>query len=40
MYSTYMGDIMAHICRYEWQINMVGTAQANRTGADVDDVKK
>ena len=35
MDSTYMGDIMAQIGRYEWQINMVGTEEANRTGADV-----
>ena len=34
MDSAYMGDIMAQIGRYEWNINMVGTAQTNRTGAD------
>jgi hypothetical protein len=36
MDSTYMGDIMAMISRDVWRINMVGTAQANRTGADID----
>ena len=41
MDSAYMGDIMAQIGRYKWQINMVGTAQANRTGADAGpDCKK
>ena len=34
MDSAYMGDIMAQIGRFEWKINMVGTAQTNRTGAD------
>jgi hypothetical protein len=37
MDSAYMGDIMAQIGRYEWMINMVGTTQSNRTGADVKD---
>ena len=35
MDSAYMGDIMAQIGRDEWLVNMVGTAQSNRTGADV-----
>ena len=35
-----MGDIMAQICHFEWLINAVGTAQSNRTGADVAAVKK
>ena len=34
MDSAYMSDIMAQIGRYEWKLNMVGTAQVNRTGAD------
>jgi hypothetical protein len=33
MDSAYMGDILAMIGRDVWRINMVGTAQANRTGA-------
>ena len=33
MDSAYMGDIMAQIGRFEWGVNMVGTAQANRSGA-------
>ena len=33
MDSAYMGDIMAMIGRGMWRINMVRTAQANRTGA-------
>ncbi len=32
MDSTYMGDIK------EWQINMVGTSQSNRVGADIKDI--
>ena len=44
MDSAYMGDIMAQIGRYEWQINMVGTAQSDRTRVnvkpDVDDLRK
>ncbi len=39
MDSTYMGDIMAMIGRNVWCINMVGTAQANRTGANIDCTK-
>jgi hypothetical protein len=38
MDSAYMGDIMAQIGREEWMMNMVGTAQSNRTGANVKDV--
>ena len=32
--SEYMGDIMALVGHYKWKINMVGTANENRTGAD------
>ena len=35
MDSAYMGDIMAQIGRYEWLINLVGTIQSDRTGADI-----
>jgi len=38
MDSAYIGDIMAQIGREEWKLNMVGTAQSNRTGANVKDV--
>ena len=38
MDSAYMGDIMAQIGHEEWKMNMVGTAQSNRTGANVKDV--
>ena len=38
MDSAYMGDIMAQIGRDEWKMNMVGTAQSNRTGANVKDI--
>ena len=38
MDSAYMGDIMAQIGREEWKMNMVRTAQSNRTGASVKDV--
>ena len=31
---------MAQIGHHEWLINMVGTAQSNRVGADVADKKK
>ena len=34
MDSAYMSDIMAQIGRYEWKMNMIGTAQVNCTGAD------
>ena len=33
MDSAYMGDIMALSGRHEWKINMLGTAQENRTDA-------
>ena len=39
MDSAYMGDIMAQIGRHEWKINMVGTSQENRTGADTKEEK-
>jgi len=39
MESPYMGDIMAMIGCNVWRINMVGTAQANLTGANVDCTK-
>jgi hypothetical protein len=39
MDSAYMGDIMAMIGRDVWRINMVGTAQANRTGTNIDCIK-
>jgi hypothetical protein len=39
MDSAYMGDIMAMIDRDVWRINMVGTAQANRTGTNIDCTK-
>ena len=35
-----MGDIMALIGRHEWKVNMLGTAQENRTGADTKEEKK
>ena len=40
MDSAYMGDIMALIGRHEWKVNMLGTAQENRTGADTAAEKK
>ena len=40
MDSAYMGDIMATIGRLEWKVNMVGTAQSNRVGADDATIKK
>jgi hypothetical protein len=39
MDSAYMGNIMATIGRDMWRINMVGTAQANRTSANIDCTK-
>jgi hypothetical protein len=39
MDSVYMGDITAMIGHDVWRINMVGTAQANRTGANIDCTK-
>ena len=38
MDSAYIGNIMAQIGRNEWKINMVGTAQSNRMGANVKDI--
>ena len=35
-----MGDIVALIGRQEWKMNMLGTAQENRTGADTAEEKK
>ncbi|KAL7525224.1 hypothetical protein ACHAWF_001263 [Thalassiosira exigua] len=40
MDSAFMGDTMAQIGRYVWQINMVGTAAHNRTGANTAEEKK
>ncbi len=39
MDSAYMGNIMAMIGRNVWRINMVGTVQANHTGANIDCTK-
>jgi hypothetical protein len=39
MDSAYMGNIMAMIGCDVWRIDMVGTAQANCTGADIDCTK-
>jgi hypothetical protein len=39
MDNAYIGDIMAMIGRDVWCINMVGTAQVNRTGANIDCTK-
>ncbi len=39
MDSAYMGDIMAMIGWDVWCINMVGTVQASRTGANIDCTK-
>ena len=30
-----MGDTMAQVSRNEWKVNMLGTIQSNRTGADI-----
>ena len=38
--SAYMGDIVALIDRHEWKVNMLGTTQENRTGADTAAEKK
>jgi len=35
MNSAYIGDIMAHIGRNEWKLNMVGMSQSNQTGTNV-----
>ena len=40
MDSAYMGGIMALIGRHKWQVNMVRTAQDNKTGADTAEEKK
>ena len=40
MDSASMGDIVALSGRHEWKINMLGTAQENRTGADTAGMKK
>ena len=37
--SAYMGEIMALIGCQKWKINMVGTAQDNRTDADTEAKK-
>jgi hypothetical protein len=39
MDSAYMGDMMVMIGRDVWRIIMVGTAQANRTSANIDCTK-
>ncbi len=39
MDSGYMGKMMVMIGRDMWRINMVGTTQANHTGADIDCTK-
>ncbi|KAL3782167.1 hypothetical protein ACHAW5_001449, partial [Stephanodiscus triporus] len=40
MDSAYMGDIMAQVGREVWGMNMVGTVQCNRSGADTKDTTK
>jgi len=35
-----MGDIMAQVGRHQWLMNMVGTAQDNRTGVETKEEKK
>ena len=40
MDSAYCGDAMCLIGRHEWKINMVGTAQSNRTGGGPMAVKE
>ena len=35
MDSAYMGDLLGQIARIVWKTNVVGTCQANRTGAPV-----
>ena len=37
MDSAYMSDIMTQIGRYEWRMNMAGTAQVNWTGVNAKD---
>jgi hypothetical protein len=40
MDSAYMGDIMAQVGREVWGMNMVGTVQCNRSGADTTETTK
>ena len=40
MDSVYMGNILAQVGHYEWQIKMVGMAQVNRTGAEAKETVK
>ena len=40
MDSAYMGDTMALIGHFEWEMNMYGTTQTNRTGALAGNWKK
>ena len=40
MNSAYMGDIMGLIGRHGWKVNMLGTAQENRTDTDTAEDKK
>jgi hypothetical protein len=40
MDSAYMGDIMAQVGREVWGMNMVGTVQCNRLGADMKNTTK
>ena len=37
MDSAYMGDLLGQIARIVWKMNVVGTCQANPTGAPVKD---
>ena len=34
MDSAYMGQLLAQVARDVWQINVIGTTQANRCGPD------
>ena len=38
--SAYMSDTLAQIAREEWLMNLVGTCQSSRTGADDAEAKK
>ena len=40
MDSAYIDDVMILIGRPKWKINMAGTAQEKRTGADTEGEKK
>ncbi len=40
MDSAYMGNIMAQVGREVWGLNMVGTVQCNRSGANTKDATK